>query len=136
MEYPFEAGIWYPDGDITTNKFVHYFRVIFTMWLPAYLVDFLCVLTRRKRILVKLQGKISQGLHLLQYFSNRKWDFRAEKAKLASQYLTEEDQRIFLTILDDIDVPNYIKDCILGGRQFCLKEPLSTLPKARAQLKM
>lgn len=31
---------------------------------------------------------------------------------------------------------DYLKDTLLGGRQYCLKEDLSTLPKARIQLKM
>lgn len=30
----------------------------------------------------------------------------------------------------------YLRDTLLGGRQYCLKEPLSTLPKARIQLKL
>lgn len=38
--------------------------------------------------------------------------------------------------MEDIDAQEYMKRTILGGRQYCLKEPLSTLPKARMQLKM
>jgi alcohol-forming fatty acyl-CoA reductase len=49
-EFPFEAGIWYPGGDITTNEFVHYTRVFFTQWIPAYFVDGLCVLLGRKQL--------------------------------------------------------------------------------------
>lgn len=38
--------------------------------------------------------------------------------------------------MEGIDAKEYMKRTILGGRQYCLKEPLSTLPKARMQLKM
>lgn len=38
--------------------------------------------------------------------------------------------------IEDVDTNEYMKQIILGGRQFCMKEPLSTLPKARMQLKM
>lgn len=31
---------------------------------------------------------------------------------------------------------DYLRDTLLGGRQYCLKEPLTSLPKARIQLKM
>lgn len=31
---------------------------------------------------------------------------------------------------------DYLRDTLLGGRQYCLKEPLSSLPKARIQLKL
>lgn len=36
---------------------------------------------------------------------------------------------------DSIDDEEYLKVGILGGRQYIMKEPLSTLPKARKQLK-
>lgn len=51
-QYPFEAGVWYPDGDITTNKFMHMLNVIFFHWLPAYLIDFIMLCIGQKRLLV------------------------------------------------------------------------------------
>lgn len=38
--------------------------------------------------------------------------------------------------MDEIDLVDYMKRCILGGRQYCLKEPLTSLPKARMQLRV
>lgn len=38
-------------------------------------------------------------------------------------------------ITKDIEL-DYLRDTLLGGRQYCMKEPLSTLPKARIQLRM
>lgn len=38
--------------------------------------------------------------------------------------------------MEEIDSNEYMKRTILGGRQYCLKEPLSSLPKARMQLKV
>jgi hypothetical protein len=35
-----------------------------------------------------------------------------------------------------LSTSDYVKDIILGGRQYYLKEPLSTIPKARKQLKV
>lgn len=34
------------------------------------------------------------------------------------------------------DEPAYIRDCLLGARQYCVNDPLSTLPAARVQYKM
>lgn len=50
FKYPFEAGIWYPGGSITTNKIVHTLTVIFCHWLPAYFIDFLMFLLGQKRL--------------------------------------------------------------------------------------
>lgn len=49
-EYPYEAGVWYPDGTITTNKLEHLFKVVFFHWLPAYLIDFLMLIFGQKRL--------------------------------------------------------------------------------------
>jgi fatty acyl-CoA reductase len=34
------------------------------------------------------------------------------------------------------DKREYMKNVLLGGRVYCMKEPLSTIPKARIQMKM
>lgn len=49
-EYPFEAGVWYPDGDITTSKITHLINVTLFHWLPAYLIDFLMLIFGQKRL--------------------------------------------------------------------------------------
>lgn len=76
------------------------------------------------------------GMNMLQYFTTRKWDFRSDKGKRIQGLVSKVESEIFRTELEKVDIKNFLKDCILGGRQFCLKEPLSTLPKARAQLKV
>lgn len=48
--YPFEAGVWYPNGTITTNRMNHIFKVFFFQWLPAYLIDFLMLVCGQKRL--------------------------------------------------------------------------------------
>ena len=49
-EYPFEAGVWYPNGTITTNRVVHFLKFYLFMWLPAYLIDFLMLVFGQKRL--------------------------------------------------------------------------------------
>ena len=34
------------------------------------------------------------------------------------------------------ETDEYIYNCLMGARQYCIKDPLSTLPKARFQLKV
>jgi len=48
--YPMEAGLWYPDGCITTNKLHHNINVLLFHWLPAYLIDFILLLLGQKRL--------------------------------------------------------------------------------------
>jgi len=49
-EYPFDGQIWFPDGDIRSNKFVHNLFVFFFHIIPAYLIDFLMLIFRQKRL--------------------------------------------------------------------------------------
>lgn len=49
-EYPFEAGVWFPDGEITTSKIKHTINVLLFHWLPAYLIDFLMFCFGQKRL--------------------------------------------------------------------------------------
>lgn len=86
--------------------------------------------------MVRVQKRIQVGMHVLQYFTTRKWIFRNENTKGLTEKLNEKEQKIFFMNNVRPDTTQYMKDVLLGARQFCMKEPLSTLPKARFQLKM
>lgn len=45
---PLSYSLWYPDGSIKSSYFVHMFSVIFFHYLPAYLIDFLLIILRKK----------------------------------------------------------------------------------------
>lgn len=81
--------------------------------------------------MIRVQNKISDGLELLQFFTTRQWCFLNDFYKELFNNLTNEEKIKFPMDLSTIDNVEYIKRCILGGRQYCLKEPLSTLPRAR-----
>lgn len=90
--------------------------------------------------LVKIQKKIKSGLSMLHYFSISKWDFKTDfleqKRPLIENRISNEEKEIFYIGVDQFDISEYLKNCILGGRQYCLKEPPSSIPKARTHLKM
>ncbi|XP_026684875.1 putative fatty acyl-CoA reductase CG5065 [Diaphorina citri] len=134
-QYPLEAGLWYPNGQIRSNRFWHYFFVIFTQILPAYLVDFIMVLIRQKTFLVRVQNRIWLGMHLLEYFTTRNWDFKNKRLLALHDNISEKDKQTFYIANIDVNIDDYLKTIILGARQYCLKEPLTTLPKARRQIK-
>lgn len=89
--------------------------------------------------MLHVQNKISQGLEVLQFFTMRNWTFSSQKFKDLNKYLAPDEYKMFF--IDTEAVPQsfevqFIKNCLLGGRQYVLKEPLSTIPKARIQMKM
>lgn len=50
LDVPFEVGLWYPGGGITTNKFMHQLNVALFHWMPAYFIDFLMYCFGQKRL--------------------------------------------------------------------------------------
>lgn len=85
-EYPFEMTLWYPGGNIRSNKFMHNIIVLLFHWIPAYFIDFIMLIVGQKRLYVlqpihvlgtrafqKLCGKIFY-MHITAWFGyNRKY---------------------------------------------------------------
>lgn len=89
--------------------------------------------------MIHVQNKISTGLDVLQFFTMRNWVFLSQKFKDLNKHLSPDEYKMFF--IDSEAVPQefeveFIKNCMLGGRQYVLKEPLSTIPRARIQMKM
>ncbi|XP_035773855.1 putative fatty acyl-CoA reductase CG5065 isoform X2 [Anopheles albimanus] len=134
-ENPFCFALWYPDGSIKSNYFYHWLCVIFFHYLPAYLIDFLMIVLRRKPFLVKVQKRISGGLTILQYYTTKQWIFQNNNFKSLYQRLSEADRKRFYCDVTEINYKTYLHDFILGARQYIVKEAPETLPKARKLLR-
>ncbi|KAJ2954254.1 hypothetical protein O0L34_g2503 [Tuta absoluta] len=119
---PLSWPLWYPNGDITTNATLHEFRRIFYHLLPAYIIDLLLLLTGQKRLLVRIQDRISQGLEVLQYFTMREWVFPCPNYDSIKDHLSEEENEIFRTDITSADRGKYMENAVEGGRIYCLKE--------------
>lgn len=118
------------------NVAKHYTTLFFCQWIPALLIDFLMLIFLQPRFMVRVQKKIYVGLGVLQFFTTRRWNFKSDNFRRIYERLSTNDKVIFNMNTEEVDAIEYLKNCILGGRQYCLKEPLSTLPKARFQLKV
>lgn len=84
--------------------------------------------------MVRVQGRISVGMDVLQYFTMRNWYFKTERAQALTADMNERDKQIFYLANIEYDVDEYLVNIVLGARQFCMKEPLSSMPTARKHL--
>lgn len=50
FDNPFEMILWYPGGNIRTNKFVHNICVLLFHMIPAYFIDLLLFLFMQDRL--------------------------------------------------------------------------------------
>lgn len=81
--------------------------------------------------MIRLNKKIHNGLELLQFFTVRQWHFKCDNFLGLFHYLTEEDKKLFVLDFYALSIEEYLKISCLGARQYCMKEDLSTLPRAR-----
>lgn len=81
--------------------------------------------------MVRVQKRIYVGLQVLQYFTTRQWIFSNDNVRRLRDKINPKERDIFYIDNVEVNVEEYMKDIILGARQYVMKEPLSTLPKAR-----
>nr|XP_012220659.1 PREDICTED: putative fatty acyl-CoA reductase CG5065 [Linepithema humile] len=128
---PFSQPLWYPGGRITSSKILHWLAIILMHIIPAYLLDTLLILTGNKPFLVRVQGRVSTGLELLQYYTMKQWVFRNDNLLDLQHRLCPSDRKTFFMDTKFLCWNDYLLAYILGARQYCLKEDPSTLPRAR-----
>lgn len=62
-EYPFEMTLWYPGGNIRSNKLMHNIIVLLFHWIPAYFIDFIMLIVGQKRLYVQLPINTRAHVH-------------------------------------------------------------------------
>lgn len=66
-KYPFEGGVWYPGGDMTTNKTIHTLKLFFYQLLPAYFIDFIMLCIGQRRLYVVFYLILNKKIEMLNY---------------------------------------------------------------------
>lgn len=86
--------------------------------------------------MVRIQKRISDGLEVLQYFTTREWVFHNTNMLIMWGEMSDKDKEIFPIDFLVIDEVEYMRHVLLGARQYCMKENIASLPRARRQLKV
>lgn len=85
--------------------------------------------------MVNIQKKIYNATEFIQFFLDHKWHFKSVNCKIIRNKMSAADNILFNTETDTIDGGKMLENVAIGTRQFCLKEPLESLPQARVHLK-
>ncbi|KAI5640427.1 male sterility protein domain-containing protein [Phthorimaea operculella] len=129
--YPYTVALWYPNGTIKSYWWHHQLCVIFYHMIPAYLVDMLLFLLGRKTFMVNIQKRINDGMKTIQYYTTKEWYFTNNNFRALRDRISKEDDETFYTDVSGVDPDLYLRDYVLGARQFVCKEDPSTLPRAQ-----
>lgn len=128
-----------PPARVMTGDGVSHLNNFATKWISeiffAYFVDFLLVLLGKKPLMVKVVKKMHHAFSLLSYFVRREWSFPTENLlELIDTRLSDEDKIKFYCDVRIIDWKTYIHQCYMGFRRYLLKEPDSTIARAKKRL--
>lgn len=86
--------------------------------------------------MIRVQRKITEGLNVLQYFTTKQWIFRSDSLKLLKASMTDHDKQMFPLTTEGFEIKPYLKSCVLGARQYLMKEDPKSLPRQRKVLKV
>jgi fatty acyl-CoA reductase len=73
---------------------------------------------------------------VFEYYANKQWDFNNENFVALRRKMNAKERKIFKIDGVDLDIDEYIVDCIHAARMYILNEPPETLPAARRHMRV
>ncbi|PSN41792.1 putative fatty acyl-CoA reductase [Blattella germanica] len=133
---PLNGVVWYPGGSLKRSRMVHNICWFFFHLIPALLIDLLIVLAGHKPIMMRVHKRINKGFEVFEYYTNRQWDFKNEHVVWARKIMNDKERLEFKIDGEDLNIDEYIHDCIHAARLYILNEPAETLPAARRHMQI
>ncbi|XP_050316024.1 fatty acyl-CoA reductase 1-like [Anthonomus grandis grandis] len=133
---PFNQIVWYPGGVMTKNQIWHYFNVVLFQLIPAAFIDLLLVCLGYKPVLIGVNQRLLKGQDMFQYYTMKVWDFNTEYFLNMRRKLNEVEKKIFKVEAENVNIKEYLADCILYARRHIFHETDDRLPAAKRNLKL
>ncbi|KAL3271477.1 hypothetical protein HHI36_021962 [Cryptolaemus montrouzieri] len=129
--YPLNKAVWCYCFRLRPGLVSHELAFFFLHIIPAYIIDFLLMCLGRKTIAVAGYRKAHKFLDVIAYFAQKNWKFGSENMKNLLNNMNKKDQELFPFDLRKVPISKVIREGIIGGRVYLLKDPLDTLPNAK-----
>uniref|UniRef100_T1ITA3 Fatty acyl-CoA reductase n=1 Tax=Strigamia maritima TaxID=126957 RepID=T1ITA3_STRMM len=114
-----------------TNNLTFSFFMMLDYITFIYPADLLLNLCQKKSQLKNQFNKFWKFNYILKTFLTKEWSFSNNNMMELWNSLSAEDRKIFLFDVKQIDWPIYIKNSVLGCKQYLLKESLDTVPSTK-----
>lgn len=69
-------------------------------------------------------------MEVIEYFSMRQWDYQLDTINGLWASLSPRDKELFFFDMAQLDWETYMQNYVRGMRQYLIKDPLETVPKA------
>lgn len=116
-KYPSQQVLRYPFGSFKSNKLHDTITRLFVHYLPALIIDLICLVMGKKRQLLSIYFKLHCAVEALSNFSTQNYNFSASKLKLLEQCLSDEtDKRELYMNIGSLNWFSFWDDYVLGAR--------------------
>lgn len=125
-KYPSCMVIRYPFGSFKSNKYHDFITRLFVHYLPALLIDLICIASGRKNLLggkesnwqlLSLYSKLHGATGALTHFCTTNYNFDSSNWKKLRSILTnEKDRRELYMDIDRLDWVKFWESYVLGAR--------------------
>lgn len=127
---PTTKAVWYYGLNPTNNYYMFLFYNFFLHYLPALLIDLYCLVTGRRRAMIKVYNKVMKMAHILFYFSTQDWQFSDNNVQTMWNSLSNADKAVFPFSMSEFSWEYMSETFLVGLRVYLLKDDLSTMPEA------
>lgn len=115
--YPSAQVFRYPFGSFKGNKYHDLIARIFAHYLPALIIDMLCVMMGKKRQLLSIYNKLHSATAALSHFCVQNYNYQSNNIKLIKDSIEDErDKRDLYMDIENLDWYNFWDDYVLGAR--------------------
>ncbi|CAH1154753.1 unnamed protein product [Phaedon cochleariae] len=124
---PFKIAMWYHMLYLVKNRYSYILAKFALHTIPAYLIDALFSMSKKKPKMRKIYAKLEKTSEVLCYFLMREWIIENDNVRELWEKLGQEDKQIFNFDIDSIDLNTYLSNMIVGMKKFILKEDMTKL---------
>ncbi|KAE8741530.1 hypothetical protein FOCC_FOCC012914 [Frankliniella occidentalis] len=130
---PVNQAVWIYCLSLVPGRWAYLFLIGLLHFLPALLVDIVCVAIGNKFRAIPVYKKIYKFSEVIAYFGLREWYFKNHHTKNLWRRLSPKDQELFAFDITQIDWFKYLGDYTKGMRIFMFKENPTTIPQGLAR---
>ncbi|XP_067647438.1 fatty acyl-CoA reductase wat [Eurosta solidaginis] len=130
---PFDKALWCFSYVIIPSKPLHSAVAFFLHSIPAYLLDFVAMVTGQKQIYVKAYRKISRVIYMMSWFGLKEWQFAHNNIdELDAMVCKTEERNLLQFNMATINWSEYFHSYLSGIRRYFFRDNDNKLQQRRA----
>lgn len=130
-KYPSCQVLRYPYGSFKTNRWHDLITRLFVHYLPALILDMICLMTGKKRQMLSIYYKLDSAIGALTHFTTNNYNFRTTNLTKLRAILSKEDNETLFTDIENLNWADFWDSYCLGCRRYILREKDETIEEAR-----